>query len=117
MGNILIVVSDTQLLGDLSDCCREEGFTPHGLTDGSFVVPWVGERDALAVILDTSAGGVNGAVLSREILSSSNASVFVLTKNDSETDQLKADGLGVKAYFSKPLKPAVVFSQIKSLLS
>jgi len=117
MGNVLIVVSDTQLLGDLSDCCREEGFTPHGLTDGSFVLPWVGERDAMAVILDTSADGVNGAALCREILASSNVPVFVLTKNDSETDQLKAEGLGVKAYFSKPLKPTVVFSQVKSLLS
>ena len=117
MGNVLIVVSDTQLLGDLSDCCREEGFTPHGLTHGSFVVPWVGERDAMAVILDTSAEGVNVAALCRDIPTSTDASVFVLTQDDGEMDQLKAEELGVKAFFSKPLKPEVVFSQIKFLLA
>jgi two-component system OmpR family response regulator len=115
--NILIVVSDTQLLGDLSDCCRAEGFTPHGLTHGSYVLPWIGERAPTAIILDTRGDGVIGAALCREISASSNAPVFVLTQGDSETDQLKAEGLGVKAFFSKPLKPAAVFSQIKSLLS
>ena len=117
MENILIVVSDTQLLGDLSDYCRGEGFTPHGLTHGSYVLPWIGERAPAAVILDTRADGVNGAALCREITASFNALVFVLTQGDSETDQLKAEGLGVKAFFSKPLKPAVVLSQVKSLLS
>lgn len=117
MENILIVVSDTQLLGDLSDCCRAEGFTPHGLTHGSYVLPWIGERAPNAIILDTRADGVNGAALCREISASSSAPVFVLTQGDSETDQLKAEGLGVKAFFSKPLKPAAVFSQVKSLLS
>lgn len=117
MENILIVVSDTQLLGDLSDCCRAEGFTPHGLTHGSYVLPWIGERAPSAIILDTQADGVIGAALCREISASTNAPVFVLTQGDSETDQLKTEGLGVKAFFSKPLKPATVFNQIKSLLS
>jgi DNA-binding response OmpR family regulator len=115
--NILIVVSDTQLLGDLSDCCRAEGFTPHGLTHGSYILPWIGERAPNAIIFDTRADGINSAALSRDISASSSAPVFVLTQGDSETDQLKAEGLGVKAFFSKPLKPAAVFSQIKSLLS
>ena len=117
MENILIVVSDAQLLGDLSDCCRAEGFTPHGITHGSFVLPGIGERAPAAIILDTRADGVNGSALCREISASSNAPVFVLTQGDSETDQLKAEGLGVKAFFSKPLKPATVFSQITSLMS
>ena len=117
MENILIVVSDTQLLGDLSDCCRAEGFTPHGLTHGSYVLPWIGERAPTAIILDTRADGVSGAALCREISASSNALVFVLTQGDGETDELKAEGLGVKAFFSKPLKPAAVLGQIKSLLS
>ncbi|OUS10422.1 hypothetical protein A9Q89_11450 [Gammaproteobacteria bacterium 53_120_T64] len=117
MENILIVVSDTQLLGDLSDCCRAEGFTPHGITHGSFVLPWIGERAPAAIILDTRADGVHGSALCREISASSNAPVFVLTQDDSETDQLKAEGLGVKAFFSKPLKPEAVFSQIASLMS
>jgi DNA-binding response OmpR family regulator len=115
--NILIVVSDTQLLGDLSDCCRAQGFTPHGLTHGSYILPWIGERAPNAIIFDTRADGINSAALSRDISASSSAPVFVLTQGDSETDQLKAEGLGVKAFFSKPLKPAAVFSQIKSLLS
>jgi len=117
MENILIVVSDTQLLGDLSDYCRGEGFMPHGITHGSYVLPWIGERVPAAIILDTRADGVNGPALCREITASSNAPVFMLTQSDNETDQLKAEGLGVKAFFSKPLKPAIVFSQVKSLLS
>ncbi|MBQ0719059.1 MAG: response regulator [Gammaproteobacteria bacterium] len=117
MENILIVVSDTKLLGDLSDCCREAGFTPHGLTHGSYVLPWIGERAPAAIILDTQADGVNAFTLCREISASSNASVFVLTQGDSETDQLKAEGLGVKAFLSQPCKPAAVFSQVKALLS
>lgn len=117
MENILIVVSDTQLLGDLSDYCRGEGFMPHGLRHGSYVLPWVGERAPAAIIIDTRADGVNGATLCREVTAISRAPVFVLTQGDSETDQMKTEGLGVKAFFSKPLKPAAVFSQIKSLLS
>ena len=117
MENILIVASDTQLLGELSDCCRAEGFMPHGLTHGSYVLPWIGERAPTAIILDTRADGVNGVALCREISASSNALVFVLTQGDSETDELKAEGLGVKAFFSKPLKAAVVLSQVGSLLS
>ncbi|MBL4782389.1 MAG: response regulator [Porticoccaceae bacterium] len=116
MENILIVVSDTQLLGDLSDCCRAEGFTPHGLTHGSFVLPWIGERAPSAIILDTGADGVNGSALCREISASTNAPMFVVTQGESEMDELKAEGLGVKAFFSKPLKPVTVFSQITSLL-
>ncbi len=117
MENILIVVSDAQLLGDLSDCCRAEGFTPHGLTHGSYVLPWIGERAPNAIILDSRADGVSCANLCGEIAACSNAPVFVLTQGDSEMDQLKAEGLTVKAFFSKPCKPAVVFSQVKSLLS
>lgn len=117
MENILIVVSDTQLLGDLSDCCRAEGFMPHGLTDGSYVLPWIGERGPSAIILDTRADGVDTAPLCRGITASTSAQVFVLTQDDSETDELKAEGLGVKAFFSKPLKSAAVLSQVGSLLS
>ena len=116
MDNILIVVSEQQLLGDLSDCCRGAGFTPHGLTHGSYVVPWIGERAPSAIILDTSADGVNGATLCREISACSSAPLFVLTNGDSETDQLKSENLGARAFFSKPFKPATVFAQIKSLL-
>ena len=116
MENILIIVSDTALLGELSDCCREEGFMPHGLTHGSYVVPWIEERAPTAIILDTGADGVQGAALCRDISTSSRAPVFVLTQDDGETDQLKTEGLGVTAFFSKPLKPAMVFNQIKSLL-
>jgi len=115
--NILIVVSDAQLLVALSDCCRAEGFTPHGLTHGSYVLPWVGEREPCAIIVDTGADGVAGITLCREIASISSAPLFVLTQSDGETDQMKSEGLGVKAFFSKPLKPATAFSQIKSLLS
>ena len=117
MKNILIVVSDTQLLDDLSDCCRNEGFTPHGLTEGSYVLPWIGERGPTAIILDTRADGVDTATLCRGITASSSTQVFVLTQSDSETDQLKTESLGAKAFFSKPLKAVAVFSQIKSLLS
>lgn len=115
--NILIVASDTQLLGDLSDCCRAEGFTPHGLTHGSYVLLWLEERAPSAVVLDTRADGVSGAALCREISAISNAAVFVLTQGDSETGELKAEGLDVKAFFSKPVKPVTVFGEIKSLLS
>lgn len=117
MENILIVVSDRQLLGDLSDCCRSEGFTPHGLTDGSYVLPWIGERAPGAIILDTQADGVSGAALCRDISAGSNAPVFVLTQGDSETEELEAESLSVEAFFSKPLKPVAVLGQIKSLLS
>ena len=116
MENFLIVVSDTQLLVGLSDCCRGMNFTPHGLTDGSYVLPWVEERAPSAIILDTSAEGVNALELCGEIAANSSAALFVLTKDGGEMDQLKSEDLGVKAFFSKPLKPAAVFNQIKSLL-
>jgi len=117
MENILIVVSDRQLLEDLSDCCRSEGFTPHSLTEGSYVLPWISERGPTAIILDTGAEGVDTATLCRGITASSSAQLFVLTQGDSEADQLKAEGLDVKIFFSKPLESALVLSQVKSLLS
>ena len=117
MENVLIVASDVQLLGDLSDCCRDQGLTPHGLTHGSYVLPWLGERAAGAIILDTQTDGVNGADFYREIGVSSGAPLFLLTQNNSETNELTAASLSVKAFFSKPFKPVTVVSQIKSLLS
>jgi DNA-binding response OmpR family regulator len=115
--NILIVVSDVQLLGDLSDCCLDQGLTPHGLTHGSYALPWIGERAAGAIILDTQAAGDNGAAFYRAIGASCSAPLFMLTQNNSETEKLETANLRVKAFFSKPFEAVAVVSQIKSLLS
>ncbi len=115
MGNVLIAVSDHQFLGELSDCCKKEGFTPHGLTHGSYVIPWIGERKPEFIIIDTR---LEGGVLKfySEVMTTFSGPVFIITEGDKEAGQFKNEGLDVSACFNKSLKPAEVISKIKTFL-
>lgn len=117
MSNVLIVSSDQHLLGELSEYCRGSDFTPHGITDGSYVLPWLGERGVSVIIVDTQAQGVDGLSLCQQITQVSNAPLFVLTQSAAESDLLQSKDLAVKAFFARPLRSAEVFSEIKAHIS
>ncbi len=113
---VLIVEDELQTAEILADYLRLESYTPHLLTDGSAVVPWVREHKPALILLDLMLPGKSGLDICREIRSSSSVPIIMTTARIEEIDRLLGLELGADDYICKPYSPREVVARVKSVL-
>lgn len=120
MALIYIIEDDDAMRGELAKLLMLEGYDTAVCDDFENAA-----RDALAahpdcVLLDlklpSADGSVGGHAICREIRTSSDVPVIVLTSMTDEFDEVLAMKLGAHDYITKPYRPAVLVARIDALL-
>lgn len=117
---VLIGDADTSVSALLSAFLTQEGMECHIAGDGVSTLSLAKTKEADAVIIDASMPGLDGFELLAAIKrdpSMQHVAVVMLTSRQSESDTLRAFGLGADDYLVKPFSPMEVAARIKRLLA
>ena len=117
---ILIGDADTSVSALLSAFLTQEGMECHIADNGVATLSLAKTKEADAVIIDASMPGLDGFELLAAIKrdpSMQHVAVVMLTSRQSESDTLRAFGLGADDYLVKPFSPMEVAARIKRLLA
>jgi len=103
--SIIVVEDDAWYRDYLTDNLAERGFQVTGVADGTeFDRAWNASQAAL-VILDIELGAAkeDGIAIARRLLERNACGVIMVTSRGAMEDRLAGLGVGVDAYFSKPV--------------
>jgi len=118
---IILITEDDPHTGLLLEFALEkEGFTPIRATRGSEALSIIAETQIDLMIVDVVLPGMDGFELCQRVRSSPETAsipVVMASAKAQEENQAKAIGLGVNAYFQKPLSLLELIPVIKKLIS
>src|ERR1700681_1050954 len=113
---ILVVDDEPQIVEILERYLLDEGFQVCIARDGlEAVSATTAERPDL-VLLDLKMPNTNGLDAYREIRSTSDVPVIMLTSRSDEVDRIVGLELGADDYITKPFSPREVVARVKTVL-
>ena len=114
---ILLVEDNSQLLMQLDQFLQEQGFSVDLADDGEKAQYLLTEYTYDVIILDLGLPKVDGiSVLKFARKNSINSPVCILTARDTWEQKVLGLDAGADDYITKPIKPKVLVSKVKSLL-
>lgn len=119
--HILIVEDEPKIARLIADYLLGSGYTPHHLSHGDDVLPWLLDRpeggQPVLVLLDLMLPGTDGLTLCRQIRQQwPSLPVIMLTARVEEVDRLLGLELGADDYICKPFSPREVVARVKAVL-
>ncbi|TDX32873.1 two-component system response regulator BaeR [Modicisalibacter xianhensis] len=119
--HILIVEDEPKIARLIADYLSGSGYTPHHLSHGDDVLPWLLDRpeggQPVLVLLDLMLPGTDGLTLCRQIRQQwPGLPVIMLTARVEEVDRLLGLELGADDYICKPFSPREVVARVKAVL-
>jgi two-component system response regulator BaeR len=116
MNHILIVEDEAKLANLQADYLKNAGFTTELINNGLKVIPWLEKNHTDLIILDLMLPGRDGLDICREIRSSSNVPIIMITARIEEIDRLFGLEMGADDYICKPFSPREMVARIKAVL-
>jgi DNA-binding response OmpR family regulator len=115
-GTILLIEDEDEIADLLKLYFEREGFRLLHAETGETGLDRLRERDPRAVLLDVGLPGMDGVEVCRQIRSSSDVPVIMLTARDSEVDKIVGLELGADDYVTKPFSPRELVARVKAVL-
>jgi DNA-binding response OmpR family regulator len=115
-GSILLIEDEDEIVDLLRLYFEREGFRLLHAETGEKGLDRLRERDPRAVLLDIGLPGIDGIEVCRQIRSSSEVPVIMLTARDSEVDKIVGLELGADDYVTKPFSPRELVARVKAVL-
>jgi DNA-binding response OmpR family regulator len=112
----LIVEDEQNLVGLLRLHLEREGFEVHEALDGRTALEVARRVTPDVVVLDWMLPGLGGIEVLRELRSSSDAYVIMLTARTDEVDRVVGLSTGADDYLTKPFSPAELVARIRAML-
>jgi len=112
---ILIIDDDAELCEMLSEYLRKEGFEVDSVQHGTRGLERAREGDHEMIVLDVMLPGMNGFDLLRELRTSSDVPVLLLTARGDELDRIVGLEIGADDYLSKPLNARELLARIRAI--
>jgi len=115
-GEILIVEDEQKLASLLHDYLHKANYSPHCLSSGLEVLPWLRQHQVDLVLLDLMLPGRDGMEICKELRTFSDVPVIMLTARVEEIDRVLGLELGADDYICKPFSPREVVARVKAVL-
>ncbi|MDE0169347.1 MAG: response regulator transcription factor [bacterium] len=116
MTSILVVEDEETLAESLRYNLAREGYEVTVVADGRLAVEYHRRRAIDLVVLDLMLPGLGGLDVLRQIRSSSDVPVVVVTAKDAEADVVAGLELGADDYVTKPFSMRELISRIRGIL-
>jgi two-component system, OmpR family, response regulator RegX3 len=113
----ILVVEDEQSFSDaLSFMLRKEGFDVAVAADGQVAVEMFEQQGADIVLLDIMLPGMSGTEVCRQIRTTSQVPIIMVTAKDSEIDKVVGLEIGADDYVTKPFSSRELVARIRAVL-
>lgn len=116
MTRLLIADDDVELAGMLAEYLTAEGFEVDQAHDGNSALSSARSGKHDLMVLDVMMPGMNGFDVLRELRTSSQLPVLMLTARDTDVDSVVGLELGADDYLPKPCNPRVLVARIRAIL-
>ncbi|TPW75538.1 response regulator transcription factor [Schumannella soli] len=116
MTRILIVEDEESLSEPLDYLLRREGYETAVAADGRSALQLFERGGADLVLLDLMLPGLPGTEVCRELRTTSNVPIIMLTAKDSEVDIVVGLELGADDYVTKPYSSRELLARIRAVL-
>ncbi|MDE6539438.1 MAG: response regulator transcription factor [Ruminococcus sp.] len=116
MNRILLVEDDKNIIENLTEFLRHEGFDVKNATGQSTALELLSGNKFDLVLLDIMLADGNGFTTCSAIKSEYNIPVIFLTASGDEYSTVTGFELGADDYISKPFRPRELVSRIKNIL-
>jgi len=113
---ILIVEDEPKLAELLKDYLEQAGFATTWIADGDAAAAAIPTLQPALILLDLMLPGKDGLTICREVRSSSNVPIIMLTARIDEIDRLLGLELGADDYVCKPFSPREVVARVRAVL-
>jgi two-component system response regulator CpxR len=112
---ILIIDDDAELCEMLSEYLRKENFEVETIQHGTRGLERARAGDHDMIVLDVMLPGMNGFDLLRELRTSSDVPVLLLTARGDELDRIVGLEIGADDYLSKPFNARELLARIRAI--
>ncbi|KQB84429.1 response regulator transcription factor [Corynebacterium oculi] len=116
MTTILIVEDEESLSDPLAFLLRKEGFNTIIAGDGQTALEEFATNEVDIVLLDLMLPGMSGTDVCRELRTTSNVPVIMVTARDAEIDKVVGLELGADDYVTKPYSSRELIARIRAVL-
>lgn len=116
MTNILIVEDEESLADPLAFLLRKEGFEVVTAVDGPSALREFGRGQTDIILLDLMLPGMSGTDVAKQIRTTSNVPIIMVTARDSEIDKVVGLELGADDYVTKPYSSRELIARIRAVL-
>ena len=114
--HILIVEDEPITREQLVAYFEDEGFRVSSTGSGDEVQKIVKETDVILVLLDIKLPGKDGLTLTREIRTSSDIGIILVTSKQEQIDRILGLESGADDYVTKPFDPRELLSRARNLI-
>jgi two-component system, OmpR family, response regulator len=114
--HILVVDDDAAVRTLLRDCFELEGYTVSEAKDGAELAAKLAEAPADLITLDLNLGGENGFDLARQIRTTNNVPIIMITGKGDTIDRIVGLELGADDYIIKPFHVREVLARVRAVL-
>ncbi|MDA3935545.1 MAG: response regulator transcription factor [Actinomycetota bacterium] len=116
MKKILIVDDETSILKVVDYALTEAGYEVHKAQDGPGAEFMFGQVQPDLVILDVMLPGKSGLDVARDLRTTSDVPIIMLSARGDEVDRILGLEFGADDYVTKPFSPRELVSRVKAIL-
>lgn len=114
---ILVVDDEARMRKLVKDFLVKAGYVVLEAQDGNEAMEvFYANKDISLLILDVMMPHMDGWEVCREVRSSSQIPIIMLTARSDERDELQGFELGVDEYISKPFSPKILVARVEAIL-
>jgi two-component system response regulator CpxR len=116
MERILIIDDDVELCSMIAEYLRPEGFTVEAVHNGERGLQRALSKEHDLLLLDVMLPGMNGFDLLRQLRTSSDLRVLLLTARGDDVDRIVGLEIGADDYLPKPFNPRELLARVRAIL-
>ncbi len=114
--HIVVVDDDQDVRETVAEYLRRNGFAVSEADGGAALREVMTSRPIDLALLDINMPGDDGLTLAREIRSSGEAGIIMLTANSDDLDKIVGLEVGADDYVTKPFNPRELLARVKAVL-
>ena len=114
--HIVVVDDDREVRETVAEYLRRNGFAVTEADGGGQLREVMSSRPIDLALLDINMPGDDGLTLAREIRSSGEAGIIMLTANNDDLDKIVGLEVGADDYVTKPFNPRELLARVKAVL-